>query len=376
VTVINQLNYWLDIIMLSTVIAIVVFGGIGFYLIKIKKITAKEERINYEVFHRKDASEFVKFDNIFNCSMSRDSSTYGVMVIDDYTFLAALDVKGYNFATASAEDRRNTIINAVSIFNIVERPVQMRQSAIAIDIGHNIQMHKDILKELTYKQMDLEQEYEETGLLIEQEGDNPEVKDFLEAKIKSLQKEIVSTRWKKKEVKELIKYMESLSSKGNAKKVNQFIFTYTYNPSEYVEELSVEEIYTKASQEIAIMANNYASAFGSCGCNCRLLTGMELLDLVRHHFHPATADEVKIEALYNSSLSALFVTSDSLLKAERERMSEAQYRKKQQQLNEEFLMRTKKAQLDMETLKKELLSEVEEKVIEELEQEGGGYTYE
>jgi len=39
-------------------------------------------------------------------------------------------------------------------------------------------------------------------------------------------------------------------------------------------------------------------------------------------------------------------------------------------------MRTKKAQLDMETLKKELLSEVEEKVIEELEQEGGGYTYE
>ena len=318
----DKLNYWLDIIILSTIIAIVVLGGTGYYLIKIKKITAKEERINYDVFHRKDASEFVKFDNIFNCSMSSDSSTYGVMVIDDYTFLAALDVKGYNFATASAEDRRNTIINAVSLFNIVERPIQMRQSAVAIDIGHNIQMHKDILKELTYKQMDLEYEYQETGLLLDQESDNPEALEFLQAKIKSLQKEIVSTRWKKNEVKALIGYMESLSSKGNAKKVNQFIFTYTYNPSEYVEELSLDEIYTKASQEIAIMANNYASAFGSCGCNCRLLTGMELLDLVRHHFHPVTADEVKIEVLYNSSLSALFVTSDSLFKAERARMTE------------------------------------------------------
>lgn len=372
-TVYNQLNYWMDIIMLSVFIAIAAFGGIGFYLIKVKKIAAKEERINYEVFHRKDASEFVKFDNIFNCSMSSDSSTFGVMVIDENTFLAALDVKGYNFATASAEDRRNTIINAVSLFNIVERPVQMRQSAIAIDIGHNIQMHKDVLKELTYKQMDLEQEYEETGLLLEQESDNEEALEFLNSRIKSLQREIVSTRWKKDEVKELIKYMESLSAKGNARKVNQFIFTYTYNPAEYVEELSIDEIYAKASQEIAIMANNYASAFGSCGCNCRLLTGIELLDLVRYHFHPATADDTKIEALYNSSLSALFVTSDSLFKAERERMSEEQYRKKQQELQEEFLMRTQKAQIDMETFKKELLSEAQEKAIAELESEGGIY---
>ena len=370
-TTMNQLSYWMDIFMLSIVIAVAVLGGFGYYLIKIKKIAAKEETINYEVFHRGDASEFVKFDNIFNCSMSSDSSTYGVMVIDDYTFLAALDIKGYNFATASPEDRRNTIVNAVSIFNIVERPVQMRQSAIAIDIGHNIQMHKDVLKELAYKELDLQQEYEETGLLLEQETDNLEAMEYLSSRIKLLQKEIVSTRWKINEVKALINYMEGLSSKGNAKKVNQFIFTYTYNPAEYVEELSMEEIYTKASQEIAIMANNYAAAFGSCGCNCRLLTGMELLDLVRYHFHPVTADETKIEVLYNSSLSALFVTSDSLFKAERERLSKEQYEKRQQELREEFLMRTQKAQVDMEAFKKDLLNEVEEQVLEEIRKEGG-----
>lgn len=372
-TTINQLNYWMDILMLSTFIAIVAFGGVGYYLIKIKKIAAKEERINYDVFQRKDSSEFVKFDNIFNCSMSSDSSTYGVMVIDDYTFVAALDVKGYNFATASAEDRRNTIINAVSIFNIVEKPVQMRQSTIAIDIGHNIQMHKDVLKELAYKQMDLQSEYEETGLLLEQEqeADNPDAVAFLRSRIDSLQREIVSTRWKTDEVKELIKYMEGLSAKGNAKKVNQFIFTYTYNPAEYVEELSLDEIYTKASQEIAIMANNYASAFGSCGCNCRLLTGMELLDLIRYHFHPITADETKIEVLYNSSLSALFITSDSLFKAEKRRISEEQYRKKQEELREEFEMRTAKAKADMEALKKDLLDEATKRAEKELAQEGG-----
>jgi len=370
-SVMSQANYWMDIIMFSTFLAVVLFGGIGYYLVKVKKVAAKEEHINYENFDRKDSSEFVKFDNIFNCSMSSDSGTYGVMVIDDYTFVAALDVKGYNFATASQEDRRNTIINAVSLFNIIERPVQMRQSAIAIDIGHNIQAHKDILKDLVFKQIDLEQEYEEVVSLAEQSLDNPDALEYLEGKIKSLQREIVSTKWKTNEVKALIQYMESISSRGNAKKVNQFVFTYTYNPAEYVEELSLDEIYAKASQEIAIMANNYASAFGSCGCNCRLLTGMELLDLVRYHFHPVTADEVKIEALYNSSLSALFVSSDSLFKAERARMGEEQYKKRQAELKEEFIMRTQKAQKDMDTFKRDLLNEASAQTLEDIKKEGG-----
>mgnify|MGYP003291209852 CR=1 FL=1 len=370
-TVIDNVNYWMDVIMFSTFLAVVLFGGFGYYLIKVKKVAAKEEYINYENFDRKDASEFVKFDNIFNCSMSSDSGTFGVMVIDDYTFVAALDVKGYNFATASQEERCNTILNAVSLFNIVEKPIQMRQSATAIDIGHNIQAHRDILKELAFKQLDLQQEYDEVVSLAEQNLDNPDAMEYLESKIKQLQREIVSTKWETNEVKALIQYMESISSKGHAKKVNQLIFTYTYNPAEYVEELTLDEIYAKASQEIAIMANNYASAFGSCGCNCRLLTGMELLDLVRYHFHPVTADEVKIGALYNSSLSALFVTSDSLFKAEKARITEEQYKKRQEELKEEFLMRTQKAQKDMEIFKRDLLNEVSAQAEEEIKKEGG-----
>ena len=62
----SMITYYLQLLILATIIAGIIIGGIAFYLLKIKKVAAKEEKINYDRFERSDVTEFVKFDHIMD----------------------------------------------------------------------------------------------------------------------------------------------------------------------------------------------------------------------------------------------------------------------------------------------------------------------
>lgn len=323
---IDLVNQYVDMIMLATFIAVCIVGGLAFYLLRIKKVAAKEEKINYTSFRREDVREFNKFDNVIQCSTGNGDSKFGICVINDNTFLSSLDIKGYNFASASEEDRLRTIINSVSFYNTVERPIQLRQSSKAIDISYNVGKQENVCKNLDYKQLELEAEYADVLRVLEENEDNPEFYEEIERQLLQLQKTIVSIRWQAKEAAAVLKYLNSFSAMGAAVKENQLLFSYTYNPNDDLEELSEAEIYMKASNELANMANNFSASLGNCGCSCRLLTGMEYLDLVRRHNHPKTADEVTVRDLCNSSYQALFVASDSLIRSARRILGEKRFK--------------------------------------------------
>ena len=321
---INNLSYYINLLITACMIAIAILGGLAFYLLKVKKVMAREEKIDYSTFERRDSTEFTKFDNVINCKMGNGGQEFGVIVVDDTHFIGVLDIKGYNFSSASLEERQRTIINSVSFFNTVERPIQMRQSVKAIDLTYNIEQHTAVCKALERKQIDLEYEYNETlSLLDTVEGS--EMYDVVSKKLKELQRTIVTTRWEYEEAKEVLSYLKGITSSSNARKINQLVFSYTFNPEEYTEELTHDEIYLKACSELAILANNYTMLLGNCGCTCKLMNGKEILDLIRRHNHPFTADDIKIEELLNSSIDALFVSSDSLLKSERQRLGQKRY---------------------------------------------------
>ena len=321
------INHYINLLMIATTFVCLLFGGLLFYFLKVKKVTAREERVNYDTFYRRDSAEFVKFDNLVDANFGDKSSKFGVVVVNKYTFLAYLDIKGYDYARASFDEKQRTMINSVAFTNIISDTVTMRQSVKAIDLDHNIENQKRICEEYALKQLDLENEYQGTLELAEEYLNNDEMYAQIERRLKELQRSIVSTKWLSKESERILKYMKSVSSSGNAMKINQLVCSYTYNPNDYVEEMDENEIYMKACNELANIANNYASLLGNCGCRCRLLTGMEVLDLIRRHYHPFTCDDIKITDLFNSSYNALFVSSDSILKAERGKIGTERLRK-------------------------------------------------
>lgn len=352
-----DLNNFMNLLIAAMVVAILIVGGTAFYFIKIKKVMAKEEKIDHSRFERRNAKDYVNFDNIISCRTGVSGDEFGVVVMPGYVFLAGLDIRGYNFSSASADERHRTMVNSVALFNTIEKPVQFRQTVKAIDISYNVNRQKEVCKKMELRILDIREEYKETCQLADQYVDNPVLYASVEQKLRALQREMKSLEWQQKECYAVLDYLDSLEkSTGKSAKINQMIFSYVYNPSDFTTELTEEEIYLKASSELANMAGIYGSALDNCGCRTRLLTGKEMLDLMRRHCHPATSDDVRIEDMFNSSYMGLFISSDSLISLERERIGESRFKKQMEIYRKNNEQRIKEAEEHNEEYKEQLLA--------------------
>jgi len=160
----------------------------------------------------------------------------------------------------------------------------------------------------------VKEDYKDTLVLLESYEDEPEIYETVKKQLDAMQREIHSLTWQFKEAVEGYNYLLSLEkTTGKTNRINQMMFSYVFDPAEYSTELSNEEIYIKAFEELSTKASIYSSALENCGCKTRALTDKEIHDLIRRHNHPLTADDYPIEALYNSSYNALFVHSDDVL---------------------------------------------------------------
>jgi len=331
-SIIEKATYYIDVIGFVLIAVIVCMAGLLYYLIKIRKIAAKNEKIDYSSFYRKDALEYVKFENVVSES-GNGLSGAGMICLGNNVFVGGISVRGYNFSSASAEEKVNTMIRSIIFYNLIEEPVQMRQSVKAIDLTANITEHEEIVKKLALKLMELDEQYKESLASAEDYLDEPEVYYTYENHLRKLQKEIYAKRHMMEEAQALIQYMSAMvgdtakKEKRDAQKINQILFSYAYDPNSVSEELTKEEIYLKAFGELEIKAKSYSSALSSCGCACRRLPAGELIGLMRRHCAPATADDIKLDELFNSSYSALFLSSDSLIEFEKKRIGEEQYQK-------------------------------------------------
>lgn len=352
-----DLNNFMNLLIAAMVVAILIVGGTAFYFIKIKKVMAKEEKVDHSRFERKNAKDYVNFDNIISCRTGVSGDEFGVVVMPGYVFLAGLDIRGYNFSSASADERHRTMVNSVALFNTIEKPVQFRQTVKAIDISYNVNRQKEVCKKMELRILDIREEYKETCQLADQYVDNPMLYASVEQKLRALQREMKSLEWQQKECYAVLDYLDSLErSTGKSAKINQMIFSYVFNPSDFTTELTEEEIYLKASSELANMAGIYGSALDNCGCRTRLLTGKEMLDLMRRHCHPATSDDVRIEDMFNSSYMGLFISSDSLISLERERIGESRFKKQMEIYRKNNEQRIKEAEEHNEEYKEQLLA--------------------
>lgn len=340
--VINDLQLY-AIIILCTVIAIGIAGGaLVFYFLKVKKVSAEEEIINYDNFVRTDAREYCKFDDIFS-----GRSGMGMIHLGNNTYVSGIEVQGYNFTAASADEKQRTMMNAIAFFNILEQPIQMCQTVKAIDISKNIEeVHGDaeeIEKRLLSVQEELNVAIENLKAFNQMGNDDYYIAE--EKRVKKLINTIQSLKWQIDESKMLISEMSRVSDTNfNTMRSNQIIFSYTYSPDDDIERLSDEEIVIKAEQELRNQAGIYGSALESCGCTWKILKAEELVNLIRRHLHPVTCDEIPLDKLLNSTYNSLFVTTDSFEELERERRGDLEYEEIMREYAEQLAEKERLAQ--------------------------------
>ena len=333
--ILEQLNDYMTAVLILTVVLLVVIAALYVYFFRIRKITAKEEKVNYSSFKRKDSIEFIKFKNILSEDPDNESAM-GIVDLGNHTYVGGIEIVGYNFNAASAEEQEHTIASAIHLANIIDGDVQFRQSVRAVDLEENIAKFEEYKKAIQLELADIGEDYNDVVRQIEDNEGNEERVELLKELMEQAddyQRQIDSKRWLIDECDFLLAFMNASEDRTiDSQRLNQLFYTFHFNPSDYSEELSEEEISVKALQELRTMGIGYADAVGACGCITHLLTAEEFAGLLRQHCAPFGADDLKMEDLVDSSYNALYVSSDSLIKLEKQRRDEVAYQRQMEEL--------------------------------------------
>ena len=195
------------LIMVASIVAVATF-----YFLKIKKVAAVEEKVNYDSFRREDATEYAKFSDIISSGEEHDKSAMGMISVGNNVFVGGIEVSGYNYHSASAEEKQRTMINTIGFFNTVESPIQMRQTVQAIDITQNIEQEKKLAKELAKELVLIEQDMKACVEKLEATIEDDRAYYALMDKYDQMSKKHGSKQWMLKEAESMIEYMQAVKS--------------------------------------------------------------------------------------------------------------------------------------------------------------------
>jgi hypothetical protein len=266
-------------------------------------------------------------------------------------------------------------VNSQAFFNVVEDAITFRQSVKGIDLSANVEEYEKIVKDLAARQMVLDADYQSTLAAAEAAAkEDPDSFSFYEDHVKELQRTISSLNHQIDECNAIIGYMKAMmkdsGKQGGGQKSSQILFSYQFDPSQYSQELTKEQIYVKAQEALAAKARTYADALAFCHFRATRLTCRELILLIRKHNCPISGEDSRLEELLDSSYSSLFVSSDSLVEAQKDLIGEEEYeaRLARYEAEVEEYLRLQREQMEADA--QELEDSSRQKAYEEIHGEG------
>lgn len=327
-SLIKQVMYYMNMVGACIVVAGLLVLALLWYLLKVKKIAAKKENINTSYFKREDSISYVPIrDMLYKDDLDSD----GIISLTDTLFIGGLSVQGFDYNSASANERIDAQVNSIAFTNIIEEPTSFRQSVRAIDLSANIEEYVAVTKRIAEELMQLDAEYQNTLALGEDYVDEPEEYEYYKNRLLELQRIISAKNHQLDECKGVTSYMQAMSkdsaknTSSSGQKTSQILFAYQHNPDLYSTELSKEEIYLKAQEALNTKTRSYADALAYCHFRAKRLSCRELIGLIRKHNFPLTGEDNKLEDLLDSSYTSLFVSCDSLVERQKEKIGEEAY---------------------------------------------------
>jgi len=91
-----------------------------------------------------------------------------------------------------------------------------------------------------------------------------------------------------------------------------WVFDWTYHSYDFPVELTKEEIYERAKQELMSLENTYRHALSSCRVRARRCNTEELIEICRRYSAPLTSDRFRLRDVLKSAFFQDIITSDSV----------------------------------------------------------------
>ena len=290
---ITKITHVMYVIMV--LLALVIIGLAVFYVQSKKKHRAKVNDVRVcSDLKRKDVQDFVRLENIKDDMVITENGT---------RFIGAVRCYGYDFYSANAPVRERTMMGYINFIASIKTPVTYRQYTKQTDLGPTKEMYKNTYEKLLEQLYDYTDEYS----LMKEELESIRDKDIVREKavlsrLEELQKKIKSLAWREYHMRDEMAYLERVSSSDTTpERVEMYVFEWVYDESMFSHELSDEEIYKKAIQELKAAEHNMAFALGNAGVKAvRMRTG-ELIEAFRQHNNPVSSEHFRMKDVANTS---------------------------------------------------------------------------
>jgi len=268
-------------------------------------------RVKGQKVNIKTTQESLPFDTIE--VFSPDEPIGIVAKNDGKTFIGVIEVQGINYNLLDIAERELLEKGFEMLLNGIDYPIQIFVQSRKIDIENYKKMYEDMLAEI---KRTLDRAIERVNFYSSVNPDGDELKEFIENS-KKLQSQYLYGQ-------QLIDYIIYRCSQKNILERRYYIvLSHVYNPTEFKEELTKEEIVSNAFFDISNRANSIISALHRMKLDGNLLTGNELADLYYTSYNKADSEHYRMERALKSRFSHLYTTAEAVeVKAMRRRLNE------------------------------------------------------
>lgn len=303
----NGLQTNIDKITTIIYVGIIVFAIgaalVGFFLWRYvrqrrsQKLKANE--IDYTYFERKDAKEYVKFDDIKDSMIISNNGT---------VFTGAISCRGYDFASAHSAERISSQSGYRGLISMISKPIAYRQYDTVVDLADTKKRYEAVHKENEEKLFYLVEDYntaKKTMNEMEKElGDRAFENDSyvaLTEELVKMQKQMEDLKWRRFHLEDQLAYISQIGGTSSQPEVHEtYLFSWQYIPMDFPVDLSEEEVYKRAVEELDKTARSMIAALSSSGVRARRCDTKALIEMYYRHMHPITADSFKMKDIDDS----------------------------------------------------------------------------
>ena len=367
----DQFNDLINVILVAIVLVILIVCAALFYFLKIRKVKSSRQTIDYTSLEIDNTLEYVKFEDVVSDKgefaledMYKDA---GMMVVGQHTFISGITVYGFDFYDAAYEEQQSTIAHMIGFTHLIEKPIQIRQTAKAIDMSEQREVFLGTTERLQEELYNLQEDFKLLKERAEDYVDDPEEFEVTIQKMEELKRKITGTEFELGVSRGLNGYIDKVSGSENTQRAYTIMFTFEYNPDAYSAEMNENEIRLTALKELEIKARAYISALNNTGARCERMTPGELLEEVHRHYHPITANEMPLKERLEHRMDAFYIDSNTLVEKEIARISEESYNRQMEDYRLFMEEKERKDELRLQRIYRKELERASELAKEEIE---------
>ena len=295
------------VILILAVLMLLAVGFFAMYMASIRqKRNRKEEDMYFQSLNRKDAKDYLDFEDIVDD-----------MVVTDHhrRFIAAIKCNGFDLRSASSTQIASTLQGYLSFINTIDSPITYRQYSVPMSMDATKSMYtaryEELERELFHKNEDRK---DMLSHLNEIRGIDLIQEESIQTELEALQKQIQNLEWRRLHMKEQMDFMEYVFSEVtiHPSVEEAYLVEWEFNPNDYSIELSEEEIHEKAIEMLSNICNNKISILAGCNVSAYRCSTEELIEMFYQHTHPLSSSEFKMADVMNSGFFDEFVSSYDL----------------------------------------------------------------